>query len=132
MKIKLTRDEARCVQHNMFPYLLRLTDVMVINSGHDQNKNLDDRIIRCITRNIKIKFDKKLNGFSNKFSIELPDHECIVLYKLLLAMPVKDDEIWMQKVRNDVLSMLFQYLNEPQHHWDKTQLGSSRPGHQAP
>lgn len=114
MKLKLSRDEARCVQHNMFPYLLSWCDMQVVHTGTDQGQNLVARIIRCVARDIKLKLDKRLMGFANKFSFQFNECEVIVFYKLLLLMPIEIHEVWMLQVRQFILNQLHLYLNEPE------------------
>lgn len=113
MKIKVTRDEARAVQQNFFPFLQQLCDMRIRQADHDDDLLFLARLFACIFRDIKRKFDLRLVGFSQLFKIELKEHEAIVFYKLLLSVKLDPQNVWLIHLRQKLIEELFIYLSEP-------------------
>lgn len=113
MKLKLTRDEARAIQQNFFPYMMQVCDMQIRQTQYNEGENMIFRIIRCIVFDIIRKFDLKLIGFANKFQFDLKEREAIVMYRMLLSQPIDQKNVWMQNLRDRVVAILYQQLNNP-------------------
>lgn len=82
-------------------------------SDHDDDLLMAARLFACIFRDIKLKFDRRLLGFSQLFKIEFKEHETIVFYKLLLSVKLDPQNVWLIQLRQKLIDELFLYLSEP-------------------
>lgn len=114
MKLKLTRDEARTIQQNIFPYLLQVCDMKVQTTPFNQDENLLAKVFRSITRDIKLKLDKKLVGTSNSCSIALNDSETIIFLRSLQATPIEPHNVWMLQLVSKIINELYQEICKPE------------------
>lgn len=104
MKIKLTRDDTRLIQENIFPYLGMYLQMKVRETQADNDRQLNFKVIQCIFLEVKKILDKKLNSAGNKFFIKLSDAQLITLYKLLQAFPVKEDQYYLLQLRQRMIN----------------------------
>jgi len=93
MKIKLTRDDARLIQVQFFPYLELLIETKIRDSRADIDLQLNCKVIRCNFLEVVKIFTRKLAG----------DITC---YKLLIALPLKTEAVYLLQLRQRILNEL--------------------------
>jgi predicted ATP-dependent endonuclease of OLD family len=113
MQIKLTRDQARAVRENFLNYLVQLADMKVRDSEKNIDENLNCRVIRSLTNDIKKKYDKKLLTASNTLRFNFTDAEGITLYKLLMFHPMPANQYWYLNLRDMICESLHRQICEP-------------------
>lgn len=113
MKLKLTRDESRTIQQHFFPYMMQRIEMEIRQNSHNEAEQMLCRVIRCITIDIKRKFDLKLIGFAQKFQFDLKEREAIIFYRSLLKQPIDEKNVWMISLRDRVINVLYKALSEP-------------------
>lgn len=106
MKLKLTRDEARCIQQHFLPYMIQVCQMKCRADQSNEDALLLAKVVRCTMYDIGRMFDRRLNGFGKKFVFNFREAEGIILYKMMLAFPVKAEEFWHQIIRNSVIDIL--------------------------
>lgn len=112
MQIKLTRDQARSVQHHFFPYLVAVCEMKVEHPAGSEDL-LNNKMIVCILQEIRVLFEKKLLTRSNKFLFRFSDAQGIIFYKLLMNLPIIADQFWLINLRLHICDVLHLQMCEP-------------------
>lgn len=110
--LKLDRDQARAVQATFCPYLERYCESKIINAV-TEDEQLIYKIIRCIFLDIYKMLCKKLLTDANKFTFNFSEAEAITLYKLLIAFPIKSENVWMLNLRQLITDSIHNQLQQP-------------------
>lgn len=115
MKLALTRDEARAIQLHCFTYI----DLYLKSEQHnalsmrDEVAEMNVRIYRSVFSDVRIKFDRRLIGFSNKFRMELKESEAIVFVHLLSRVAIDVKNEWLVYTRQRAMDMLTKQIFTP-------------------
>lgn len=110
--LKLTRDQARSVQLNFFPYLSLLCEKNIRDTTNP-DETLNARMIYCILNEIRKDVEKKLFNTAKKIKFKFSDAQAIVMYKLMIALPLQPDQIWLINLRQHIVNILHIELCEP-------------------
>lgn len=123
---KLTRDQARVVQQNFFPYLVQLCETRILDNETNIIRQLQERSTKILLLQVCKIFDRKLIGVAQKmkFDIELPN--AIAFYTLLQLMPISGTEIFLINLRSYLVNVLHQQLLSPAPISENLNLASSR------
>lgn len=113
VKIKLDRDQARAIQKRFFPYLVQLCNIK-IDTSNDERERLNAMLIKSVAIEVRLKFDRRLVSFANRFNISFSDCEAIVLYHLLMSLPLDSKDVWLQQLRQSLISRLYQHIYRAQ------------------
>jgi hypothetical protein len=109
---KLTRDQARSIQINFFPYLVAVCEMKLAHTYSD-DELYNNKMIFCLLQEIRIQFEKKLSTVSNKLTFKFSDPQSIILYKLLMNIPIQSDHFWLINLRIFICDILHKQLSEP-------------------
>lgn len=110
--LKLTRDQARSVQVNFFPYLSLLCEKNIADTTNP-DETLNARMIYSILNEIRKDFEKKLFNTAKKIKFKLSDAQAVVMYKLMMSLPLQPDQIWLVNLRQHIVNILHIELCEP-------------------
>lgn len=116
--VKLDRDQARTVQQTFCPYLERYCESKILNAV-TEDEQLIYKIIRCIFLDIYKMLCKKLLTDPHVFKLKFSEAEAITLYKLLIAFPIKSENVWMLNLRQLITDSIHNQLSQPDQ-WEGT------------
>lgn len=108
--IDLTRDQARTVQLQYFPYLEKLCATKIRDAGRDWDQILNCRAVQSLFFSVKMQIDKKLVGPADKFKFKFSYAEGLTFYKLLMGLPIKGEETYLINLRQFISDIIFKQL----------------------
>jgi hypothetical protein len=109
--IKLERDEARAIQQYFFPYLVEVCRLKKRDAA-DQDETLTQIIIIDTFDQVCKLFEKKLSNISNVLHFKFTDAQAIVLYKLLMNMPIENQNVWLVNLRQLICNIFYNEILE--------------------
>lgn len=113
--LKINRDDARFVQQHFFPYIRQLCSLRIRQAGTDKDDHFLCLAIKSIFDKVEREFDHRLTGFADSFKFRFAIHEAIILYRLLMAFPVENNEFnfYMDQLRQNIIRIIHGQLSEP-------------------
>lgn len=109
IKVTLNRDQARAVQRTFCPFLERYCESKILNAV-SEDEQLIYKIIRCLFLDIYKKICKKLLTDQYMLGFKFSEAEAIALYKLLIAFPIKADDVWLINLRQRITDSIHNQL----------------------
>ncbi len=110
--VSLTRDQARTVQLQYFPYLEKLCGSKIRDAGRDWEQILNCRAVQSLFFSVKMQIDKKLIGTADKFKFKFSYAEGLTFYRLLMGLPIKGEEIYLINLRQSITDIIFKQLTK--------------------
>lgn len=107
--IKLERDQARTVQQKFFPYCEQFC-ISKRNIAVTEDERLMYMILASVFNQVQKQFNKKLAGDGLRFRLKFSNAEGITLYKLLIAFPIKSDQVYMINLRQRITDSIHKQL----------------------
>lgn len=109
--LKLTRDEARTIDHYFFSYLDRLIFTFKpIGVKEKEEEILSNIFLKDIFTQIDKIIKRKLISSSAKFKIKLTNSQAVVLYRILMLLPLDPNDIYLINLRNSTINYLHKEL----------------------
>lgn len=102
--LRTPRNYAQCVVQKFFPYFNLQKQTRLNNIAHlsiQSQEYLALVVVNCLLSEIEEIIEKKLiNTKSENITLKLSDAQGVLLYKILLAHPIDEREVYQQLVRS--------------------------------
>lgn len=107
---RTTRDQARMLEQNFMPLMMRMADSRMRNHAAHQSKFMTGTMLYSLLEEVERKFKKKLLAEANKFSFKLKRHEAIAFYYFLMKIPIDTALVYAYTFRQHLCDVLHQQL----------------------
>jgi hypothetical protein len=114
INLTLTRDQARKVQEDFFPYLEELTELKIREAGKDESRIFNCRAISTLLFEVTEIFEHILsNRPGNDMEIPITYSEALALHDLLKELPIAASNYWHVNLRDSIIAQCHSKLSEP-------------------
>lgn len=106
IKLKLSRDETRCIEQYYFPYLDLYCETKQRDALQESEK-LMHRVLIDLYHQVKRVIQKSLVSDKIKFTLKFTDSQAIILHKLLLTVPLQEKDFYIFHLRQKICDVIY-------------------------
>lgn len=110
IRLRLSRDQARHIERDFFPYMLMVCKMKVREAIEETEDYFTYKMILSLIHDVDVAFKKKLLTSSHTFNFNFSDAHGLCLYRFMMKQPINENVVYSVILRQMICDALFQQL----------------------